>query len=173
MFKHIAGGVSQITIIDPSFFEFSKYLPANADRILLQDDGSHKILLPDVLKATKIYASPSKDMVGPGINQYRDYINISVILAFELNLLAGFIDIRSSAFMDVLRSVTKQEKIMKSLFCDYTQAVMRIKQASDDGVRQEVNKLIVKINQQIESIEEYFPTNLLVKEVEVKIIVIF
>lgn len=144
----------QIFVIDPSSFSFSKHVPSNAERILMHDDKNYVITLPEILKGAKIYVSPDKERVGPNPDQYRDCIDIAVKLSEEFNLIDSL-----EVIMDAIKNITNQPPMMKELFFDSTQAIMRVKQASDDGVRKEVNKLIVKMDQQMKGANEYFRSN--------------
>ena len=148
-------GQKQILVIDPSSSDFSKHVAANAIRILGSDSNNIEILVP--IKQLKIYASPDKDNVGSASIQYRDCIDIAVKIAFGLSKFHGVLDINDLKSLKVVQEITNQQESGNDhLFFKADEASARIRQASSDGIREQVNKLLIDLDNKTQAISKYF-----------------
>jgi len=144
--------IEQIIVIDPSNPDFSKHIPMNSIRLFRSDENLVEIIAP--LKQ-KIYAPFDSENVGPRSDQYRDCIDLSVKIAFGLNRLQENIDISDIMSLGVIREITNQKKCNEELFFTDQQAIARIRQASDDIIRMEVNKIVECLDKQRKSMLAY------------------
>ena len=142
----------KIIVIDPSNPDFSKHIPMNSIRLFRSDENLVEIIAP--LKQ-KIYAPFDSENVGPRSDQYRDCIDLSVKIAFGLNRLQENIDISDIMSLGVIREITNQKKCNEELFFTDQQAIARIRQASDDIIRMEVNKIVECLDKQRKSMLAY------------------
>jgi hypothetical protein len=141
-----------IVIIDPSNSDFSKHLSFNNLR-LFRAGGSVPITVPS--GSFKIYSVPDKDKIGPNPDQYRDCIDIAVKIAFGLNALQEDINIQDFMSLEIIQEITNQQKYNDALFFDAPQIIARIRQASDNMVREKFNKLLQGIDQQMKMVDIY------------------
>jgi hypothetical protein len=129
-------------VIDPSNSDFSKHLAYNGD-VICGYDHPKQILVSDM--PLKIYSPPSKAPIGPKPNEYRDCTDIAVKLAFGLEKHAGQVDMKKLAELNIVQEVTNQD-VNDRLFFDSKKAIARVRQASEDDVREKVQKLMVAID---------------------------
>lgn len=145
----------QIIIIDPSDPNFSRHIAFNNVRLFREGEGYTEIISP---LREKIY-TPVRDNTGPGPDQFRDCIDIAVKLAFGLNKLEE--DITAEAIMssDVVKEVTNRSKLDIDFPYDMDARgvaelpSVRVKQSSDDGIRNAFNT----INQKIQFLLKLLP----------------
>ncbi|MCC2645971.1 MAG: hypothetical protein K0R02_36 [Rickettsiaceae bacterium] len=144
---------NEYVIIDPSNTKHSQHLCSNSARIF----GNDKVKLVAPTKIFQIYVSGGKETVGVGPNpdQYRDCIDIAVKLAFGLEREEGKIDPGKLADIKAVQEVTNQEAINKSLVDIPKDTSFRMKQASDNQIRNNVDILIKAINDQKQLIRKY------------------
>jgi hypothetical protein len=146
-------GKNQIVIIDPSNSEFSKHLVFNTFKRLFEPDTDIELLIPQ--KELRIYEPADKNKIGPNSDQYRDCIDIGVKIAFGLNKFKGKIDIKDITALDIIKQVTNSDD-MNEYLPDLEEAdPLRIKQASEDRVRESFYDLSTSIEKQITSLANY------------------
>ncbi len=154
-----------IILIDPSNSDFSKHLASEMSNLLVSGKLMDQTLkIPT--KEIKIY-TPAKD-TGPGSKQYRDCIDIATKIAFGLNSLdlkeiisienvlnKPFIEqINNNTFKPILGTVESiLPQTVKDLFKPESGNVWRIRQASDDNIRIEVDNVLKNIIQFIAFVE--------------------
>ena len=143
----------KIIVIDPSNPDFSKHLTVNNIRLFRGDEEHIEIIAP--LKQ-KIYTPANKDNIGPNPDQYRDCIDIALKIAFGLNQWHDPIDLNDITSFNFITEVSNQQDITNSLFFDGTEATVRIRQASNDIIRKQTNKLLDVFDQQIKGFRAYF-----------------
>ena len=151
LYKNLAvNGKHEVLVIDPSNFRFSAHLanPDNVQHITDDTFGGIKVSY----EQNKIYTPTTKN-IGPNPDQYRDCIDIAVKLAFGLNKQQN-VDISKVINLDAIQEITNQAEINKNLPLN-NDSVVRIRQASDDDTRKLTNKLLVKIDKQLKSINQY------------------
>ena len=143
-------GDKDIVVIDPSNSAFSKHLSSEMNNLLISSE-----LMNDTLKAPskeiKIY-TPDKN-IGSKPEQYRDCIDIAVKIAFGLNKHEDAIDRASIGELAVIQEITNQKGINEGFMKEY--GVARIRQASDDKIRNTAEKIMDKLYQQRESFSKY------------------
>lgn len=156
-------GDSNIIVIDPSNSTFSKYLASEISNLLVSGklmDQTLKVPANEI----KIY-TPGKD-VGPNPNQYRDCIDIAVKIAFGLNKHTGIIDVSKITELPAIKEITNQKLINEAFVSSYEAA--RIRQASDDGIRNIADKIMNKLDQQRQSLSKYENSEAMIQEISQK-----
>ena len=151
LYKNLAvNGKHEVLVIDPSNFRFSSHVanPDNVQHITDDTFGGIKVSY----EQNKIYTPTTKN-IGPNPDQYRDCIDIAVKLAFGLNKEHN-VDISKVINLGLIQEITNQAEINKNLPLN-NDSVVRIRQASDDNTRKLTNKLLVKIDNQLKSINQY------------------
>jgi hypothetical protein len=146
----------QVLVIDPSNSEFSKHLAGNSDLIFLPHTRilPREVLVPPT--QVKIYSPPSGVETGLKPHEPRNCTDIAVKLAFGLNKHAGNIDIKDLASLSAIQQVGNNESVNKSLFFEPIEAIARIRQASNDDLREGIDKVLTSMQRQIKAVEEYF-----------------
>jgi len=87
---------------------------------------------------------------------HRDCIDIALKIAFGLNQWHDPIDLNDITSFNFITEVSNQQDITNSLFFDGTEATVRIRQASNDIIRKQTNKLLDVFDQQIKGFRAYF-----------------
>lgn len=179
LFKQIVGGsnITQFVIIDPTNSNYSKHLASsfNQARIFGQEHPNVTILVST--KELEIYKPYDNKNVGPNAFQYRDCTDIAVKIACGL-MNIDIIEVGKIQSLPVILEIANQlyEKkdlengIEQGVFFDAEEAIARIRQASDNSVRNKVNFLTIKLKHQINSIKEYTRDNNKVSEAQEKVI---
>lgn len=150
--------IGKIIVIDPSNPEFSRHIASNSFRLFRSAEDNVEITIPRI---EKIYVPFDKNNVGSKADQYRDCIDLSVKIAFGLNKLSSYINTEYIRNSDVIKEVTNQEQNHESLFFSPDQAVARIRQASDDDIRSQAQKLLFSFDKLIKATDNYSPSKAL------------
>ena len=153
---------NEFVIIDPSNSTFSRHIALSSNNELI--DGAVRIIAPE--KEIKIYSPASKDKIGPNPDQYRDCIDIAVKLAFGLNKYTDNINPANIVELSVVQEITNQKLHNESFVNEY--GVARIRQASEDKIRSQFEKIMNNTDKQLQSIIKYPNTSeLLIKIMEI------
>lgn len=141
---------NNIIVIDPSNSTFSKYLASEMSNLLVSGKLMDQTLRVPT-NEIKIY-TPSKN-IGPNPDQYRDCIDIAAKIAFGLNKNADPIDISKIIELPTIKEITNQKLINEAFITDYGAA--RLRQASNDKIRNVTDKIMNKLYQQRKSVAQY------------------
>jgi hypothetical protein len=147
----------EIVVIDPSNSAYSAHL-AGLERVI-SHEGLAKIIAFTSKKLLQIYKPVDSDNIGPGHDQYRDCIDISVKLAFGLNGCSHELkisDIRQLMELPNIKQISNQLKVDK--FIIEENLPIRIKQTSDILVVAAFNDLERAIKHNINDLLTRFPT---------------
>lgn len=155
----------EILVIDPSNSDFSKHIVSNSQRILFGIEYPNVQILAPKLQI-KIYTPAGE--TGPNLNQYRDCIDIAVKICFGLSKHDGEVDISKLAELESIKEVTNNQALNVAIFFNPSVSRARIRQASDDSIREDVDKIMKKINLQIESLKLLVGNSRDLKDVSIK-----
>jgi hypothetical protein len=149
-------GKDQVLVIDPSNSHFSRHIAANADLIF----GYGATIAPAEIVVSsqmiKIYVPPQKVPTGPNPDQPRDCVDIAVKIAFGLNKHQVPIDIKDLVSISEMQEITNNTKLNPHLFFEPVEAIARVRQASNDKVRDVVQKILQSMKKQIDVSKKKF-----------------
>ncbi len=140
---------NEFVIIDPSNSTFSRHIALSSNNELI--DSTVRIIAPE--KEIKIYSPANKDKIGPSPDQYRDCIDIAVKLAFGLNKYTDSINPVKLVELLVIQEITNQKSLNESFVTEY--GVARIRQATEDKIRSQFEKIMNNTDKQLQSIMKY------------------
>lgn len=143
-----------LVVIDPSNSVFSSHLSNEDISGALNIKELNKIITPQK-KAVQIYKAV-KGKVGDGPGEYRDCVDIAAKLAFGFNKAGGIMDVNKLHNHPVVKSISNSNKIDESFFA--LDGAFRIKQTSDKGVVDKVNKLEELIHRSIKTVGAFDET---------------
>jgi len=144
----------KIFVIDPNNPQFSSHI-ANLSNLSprIQVDYSDK---------AKIYQPPEKareqNLVGPGINQWRDCVDIAVKIAFGLNKSSELSDLKAIMSSEAVRNIANSYKINDSIpdqiqEKSFVKIPLRIQQNSNLKVNEDFYKFSKTIKQNLVDIK--------------------
>lgn len=166
-------GIDQLLIIDPSNSSFSKHIAFNEDLIFAETAQIERMEILAPSKTLKIYSPPEKVTTGPRPDQPRDCTDIAVKMAFGLNKHEGIIDISDLAALHAIKEITNQQLGPEShLFFAPDKAIARIRQSSNDDIRNAIHKKLVVIDNQARC-AELFKQDSLETDIRTKATILF
>lgn len=151
LYWQLVNNKQQILVIDPSNSTFSKHITGNICRLERGD-----LVAP--MKLLKIYVPYDKSNIGTGLEQYRDCTDIAVKIAFGLKSVVDIIDINNIQMLNIFQEITNQRTEGSHLFFSSSDAIARIRQASDDTIRKDINKLLVFFDRLKDDVGSYDST---------------
>ena len=139
----------KVIIIDPNNSDFSNHIALGINKVLvLQNcEQDYEIVVPK--HKLQIY-TPKEGTVGPNPEQFRDCIDIAVKLAFAIQKAPPLEDIADLMLWKPVVEITNDPKIDRNLTNIVEMHPVRIRQSSNDQIRDKFNA----VNQGIKKLFE-------------------